>query len=482
MNWLSRLFSPQREGGLRPAREVFSAPHASTLFPTPTSAPTSQASAYARSSWVYVAVSRIAESAALVPLKVFTLHGEQRLEAERHPLERLLERPNPLMSRFDLMEQTLGWLELAGNAYWFLSGDSSGRPTELWPLRPDRVSVVPADDGTVRGYLYTLEGAPVPLDAVEVIHFKRWNPLNDYYGLSALTAAQLTLETDQAMSAWNGNTFGLDHGVPAGIVTLPETTTEADFERIKREWRASYGGTQRRTAFLRGREITWQSIAQNHTDLDFLQGRLANRDEILNVFGIPIGLVSENATEANAKVAERTFIERTLYPKLVRIAAKITADLLPFFPGEAVAEFEDIRPTDVQARHSEIQAALPVMSINEIRAHFFSLPPVIWGDLPVGAPAMAATDQPPVAAINENPADEPAITAVDPAIKALEELRQWEAFTLRRWNQAARPFRVEHLPPEVALEISARLLTAETPAAAKHIFQTARADLLPVQH
>jgi phage portal protein BeeE len=57
---------------------------------------------------VYIAVNRIAEAAALVPLHVFKLEGERRVEVERHPLERLLDSPNPHLSRFELFEQTIG--------------------------------------------------------------------------------------------------------------------------------------------------------------------------------------------------------------------------------------------------------------------------------------------------------------------------------------------------------------------------------------
>ena len=104
--------------------------------------------------------------------------------------------------------------------------------------------------------------------------------------------------------------------------------------------------------------MEWQNIGLSHTDLDFLKGREAHRNEILNLYGIPVGLVSENSTEANAKVAERLFIERTLWPKLVRLAQKITQELLPFWPGAYIAMFEDIRPTDVQARLEPLREAL----------------------------------------------------------------------------------------------------------------------------
>lgn len=103
---------------------------------------------------------------------------------------------------------------------------------------------------------------------------------------------------------------------------------------------------------------------------------------LLNIFGVPIGMLSENATEANAKVAERLFIERTLWPKLTRIAGKITQDLLPFWAGSYTAEFQDIRPTDTQTRLSEIRTASAVLSINEIRDRYYHLPPVEWGAHP----------------------------------------------------------------------------------------------------
>lgn len=447
-NWLSTWFS----GGdrLRPAPHIAAVAHHNRhTFPNLAEVG-AQADAYTRSPWVYVAVSRIAEAVALTPLAVYRLDGEKRVSVENHPLERLLAAPNPHISRFELLEQTVGMLELTGNAYWFLAGDGlSGLPTQIWPLRPDRVAVVPDADTYVRGYVYEVDGVRVPLERAEVVHFKRWHPRNDYYGLSALQAAAVAVHTDRAMAAWNRDTFGQDNGVPAGIVTLPETTSAADFERIQREWRSSYGGGQRKTAFLRAGGVTWQGISNSHTDLDFLRGREANRDEILNIFGMPVGLVSDNATEANATVAERTFIERTLYPKLVRLAATLTAELVPFYERDAVVAFDDIRPTDAGARLDEIRTAGAVLSVNEIRARYYGLPPVAWGDVPPGQVVAPATT--------------PANAEPPPPTKATisEELRQWEAYTLKRLGQpASRPFAVKALPADVAFEVQARLLAA----------------------
>lgn len=283
LNWLSVQFNSLRRRGLRPAPHVAAvAVHNTMHWADPALATNTRV--YQQSPWVYVAVNRIAEAAALVPLRVFRLEGERRVEVIRHPLETLLDSPNPYLSRFELMEQTVGMLELCGNAYWFLAGDGKGTPVEIWTLAPDRITIVPDPNRYVRGYLYEIDGQRIPLEPEEVIHFKRWHPANDYYGLSALEAARLAVTSDRAMAQWNHNTFGMENGVPAGIVKIKEFVSEADIERIKREWRSSYGGPQRRTAFLRGDNIEWQNIGLSHHELDFLKGREAHRDEILIYF------------------------------------------------------------------------------------------------------------------------------------------------------------------------------------------------------
>ncbi|MBN1679566.1 MAG: phage portal protein [Anaerolineae bacterium] len=385
------------------------------------------AGVYMTSPWVYVAVNRIAEAAALVPFNVVAYgaaHGDHSRAGEvgggsagtppgevalqDHPFERLLRRPNPLMSRFELIEHTVGNLEIHGNAYWFLAGEPGGLPRELWPLRPDRVSIVPDPQRGVRGYVYEVDGYRVPLDAAEVVHFRRWHPANDYYGLSALEAARLAVESDRAMADWNHRYFGEGLAVPAGIVAIREQVSDADYERLKREWRLAYGGRERKTAFLRGASVEWHNIGLSQHDMDFLNARRFNREEIFQIFGIPVGMFSENATEANALVGERVFIERTLWPKLVRIAEKITTDLLPFYGSNLVGRFDDIRPQDRSAMLEEVRVARGILTVDELRARYFQLGPLPPDDAPSDSLDDAASDPPeppesPASPNSENP-------------------------------------------------------------------------------
>ena len=466
LNWLGDFFRARRER-LRPRAPHIERVAAHNGYSLNPPLDVHSARVYEGSPWVYIAINRIAEAGALAPLKVYRLEGEQRIGISNHPLEQLLGNPNPLTSRFELFEQTLGSLELHGNAYWFLAGDARGRPSEIWVLRPDRVSIVPDKTRVVAGYLYAIDGQHIPLDALEVVHFRRWHPDNDFYGLSPIAAARGAVIADKHMADWNRNAFGKDKGVPAGIVNIKEFISDTDFERMKREWRSNYGGTVRRTAFLRGGAVEWQNIGLSHGDLEFLQGRQAQRDEILNIFGIPVGLVSENATEANAKVAERQFIERTLYPKLVRIAQKISQELLPFYGADLVAEYDDIRPTDARARLAEVRTAYPLLSINELRANYFQLPPVPWGDAPVSGPPHPPTP---------SPTGGEGEKAMSRKSEIETELAQWERFALNRLGvkEQARPFEVTSVPDEMAFEVSAGLMFARDRESVKSVFAGVR--------
>jgi len=195
-NWLTDFFRTRRER-LRPRAPHIERVAAHNRFALNPPLDTHSARVYEGSPWVYIAINRIAEAGALAPLKVYRLDGEKRIGIENHPLEALLSNPNPLTSRFELFEQTIGSLELQGNAYWFLAGDGRGQPREIWLLRPDRVTIVPHEQRIVAGYLYEIGGERIPLDAIEVLHFRRWHPDNDFYGLSPIAAARGAVLSDR---------------------------------------------------------------------------------------------------------------------------------------------------------------------------------------------------------------------------------------------------------------------------------------------
>ncbi len=348
-----------------------------------------QADAYRVSPFVHEAISLITTAAAPVRFNVFARQGENKIPQVDHPIERLLAAPNPWQDSYEFFEASYGFLKITGNCYWFLSGEPGGAPRELYVLRPDRVRIVPGRDHTdfIRGYVYTVDGLDVPFEGSEIIHFKRFHPLSDFYGLSDLEAAGLAAMTDKKMAEWNYNWFNRRNITPPGLVNIKELVSDDDFERIRKEWEESYGGAERRTAFVRGATVEWQQLGAGQRDMEFRAGREYERSVIYHVFHIPAGMVDPSATEANARTSYELFTRDTVWPVLVAFGRKMTKDLAPFFGTDLVIEPEDIRHKDMAAMRAEIETAAAYQSINEIRQQYYSKPAVAWGNLPAVGPS-----------------------------------------------------------------------------------------------
>ncbi len=128
---------------------------------------------YGRNAIAYRCVRLIAEAAASAPLQV---------GPRDHPLARLLARPNPEQTGVELLEAFYGHLQVAGNAYLEAASITEDAPSELYVLRPDRMSVVPGADGWPVGWEHRV-GAnvrrfardPISSDA-PILHLKLFNP------------------------------------------------------------------------------------------------------------------------------------------------------------------------------------------------------------------------------------------------------------------------------------------------------------------
>ncbi|WP_163923768.1 phage portal protein, partial [Raoultella planticola] len=80
-----------------------------------------------------------------------------------HPLAQLLANPNARQDGASFLEALYAHLLLAGNAYVeaVAVGD---QVRELHALRPDRMKVVPGDDGWPEAYEYAVSGRSVRFD------------------------------------------------------------------------------------------------------------------------------------------------------------------------------------------------------------------------------------------------------------------------------------------------------------------------------
>src|SRR3990167_549497 len=169
-------------------------------------------------SWTYSAIQAISQEIANITLKLYRrklVRGKLEIEeVTEHEAISLLQFVNEHMTHYQLFEITQSYLELMGESFWYLlrslPGNIKSPVLEIWPLRPDWVTVIPDPQKFVAGYRYSPNGfdpkAPV-INPNDIIPFKYLNPSNPYRGKGAVQAAAMAIDTDTFSAEWNRNFF-----------------------------------------------------------------------------------------------------------------------------------------------------------------------------------------------------------------------------------------------------------------------------------
>lgn len=335
---------------------------------------------YGLNSVVYATVNRITLEAAN---SEFMVSGrfDAMIQNLNHPLLELVGKfgaPNPDQDSFEFWEKHFQCLCLTGNSYWFWDKPNSRfEPTELYLLEPENMRIVPGLERTIGHYEYWNNGVMKPLSVEQITHFRKPSPFSRYYGLSPLIAPFPVIYGDNLMLQWNNDIFNSRLGMPAGILIVPQETSDEDIERIRLEFIAQHG-EQRTVAVVRSEagSAVWLEGGLKARDADFEGGRGTNRKNIIEASGTPLGVTAETTTEASALVFERAFA-RMVYGEMTRSVRKLNRDGLPFWPDwrQWQCLFADNRKNAVDWRreYQRFQAMFPVLSRDEIRQREFQL-------------------------------------------------------------------------------------------------------------
>jgi len=278
------------------------------------------ADGYKSNPWVYRAIRLITQSASTVPWVVF---DKEMSPLWDHPLSLLFAKPNPHLTRQQVFEMVVSWLELAGNGY-FKKVILRGRTVELWPISPDRLAPIPSKDPTlfIDGYIRKADGGGDIRDpeynAQTVIHIRFIDPANPYLGIAPLSAAARTVDLDNSQLDWNTSTMQ-NRGVVDGVFTFKRPLDAPQSKNIMERIMEKFSGKKNaRKPLVIGEDAMYTRLSLSPTELDFLESRKDNRLEILSVYGVPPQLagVQESSTFNNFTVSRRVFWETTILPLL----------------------------------------------------------------------------------------------------------------------------------------------------------------------
>ncbi|ANU06590.1 phage portal protein [Paraurantiacibacter namhicola] len=243
-----------------------------------------------------------------------------------------------------LLETLAAQLLLHGNAFVQVSRDAAGHPVELFALRPERVSIVPDENGWPSAFRYKVGDRELVLGAEDadgwpqVIHLKHFHPADDHYGAGALSAADQAVAIHNAAARWNRALLE-NAARPSGALVYDTgdgaTLTPDQFERLKAELSQAYAGSGNagRPMLLEG-GLSWQAMSLSPADMDFAELKAAAARDIALALGVPpmlLGLPGDN-TYSNYREANRALWRLTLLPMAGKILGGLAEGLAGHFP------------------------------------------------------------------------------------------------------------------------------------------------------
>jgi len=345
---------------------------------------------YEQSVWVHACIHTLAVNVAQVPFRISrgSRKGEDLVTSG--PAVELFNRPHPQLSRFAFWELYVSWLCLRGEVF-VVPVQVSRHERRLLVLSPDQFQHV-IDDHELVGWRYTGFGPQAPLESQvflpdEVIHDRIPNPFNVWRGLSPLTVALLPAQTDYASAQFMKGAMinNADTGV---IACMDEQLSPEQREQLLVALRACKraAGSADRPMILWGK-MRIERAAPTNTDLQFLENRKFNRQEICAVFGVPQELLgfTEDANRSVSDNARLNFVENRLAPLCARIEAAMTPEirrfgqsLYGFFDLDSLPIMQTARRNRVDTAQKLFQLGVPFNDIN--RALDLGFPDYSWGN------------------------------------------------------------------------------------------------------
>lgn len=312
---------------------------------------------YGKSAIVFRCVNMIAGAARGMTFDLYDKSNPRKpKELEKHPMLDLWNKPNPLQSTSDLIENFVAFYCLDGNAYLEANRGvlNAKTPGELWTARPDKMKVIPGPGGYPKAYQFESGGTKRvwEVDLVkmqsDILHWKTFHPLNDWYGMSPLQAAMLALDQHLAGQRWNLALLQ-NSATPSGVLQVKTSDsnprgeiTDEQYKRMRKDYEENYQGVQNtgKPMIIEG-GLSWTQMSLSPKDVDYGKGKEMSATDICLVYGVPPELAGlGQKTFNNYREARLSFYEETVLPTMDSAMGAVNRWLSPLYGEGLCLEYD----------------------------------------------------------------------------------------------------------------------------------------------
>ena len=328
-------------------------------------------------STVYSAISLIADSIALLPVKTLRYDGQKTIFTEK---PKFLEKPNVSLdlTMFSLLHQTITSMAMHGNAFILVDKDRQGRPIQLTPVHPEKVKVEMQNSQKVYMLQTTKGSYDRKITSNNMLHFVWYSYPGQLVGVSPLRTNSNTYGLALAMERHIAQFYG-QGGTPSSVLETDRDLTAEQANILKETWINNHN-KNRKPAVLTG-GLKWKAISDAAGN-ELIAARDQIVHEIARVFRIPAHLLlSKDGSNVYSNIESNglAFIRHTLLPWIRRIEDGFTTLL----PGNqfVMLDTDEYARGDQLSRVRSFQVAVSsgIMTPNEARTKM-DLEPYEGGD------------------------------------------------------------------------------------------------------
>jgi HK97 family phage portal protein len=280
--------------------------------------------------WVYACVDKIAGEMSGYPwqtVKNWEQPNEKIVPAPDDLRELLLE-PSEENTYADWVYLLTADCELVGNSYWLEDQmDTEGKPAEILRLHPNLIQIVVDKFDRRIGYVYTIGGIQIPLRVDQILHYRYPNPLNAHYGMGTLEGIIRAVDSELAQSAHVTSFFRQGTHL-SGVLTVPETLGEDEFDRIKKQYQEEFSKANNSFRILIAEgSAEFKTISTTPQASGVVDLRKLAKDEILTGFHCPEGILGGVASANGDLEQDMLVFGRAMSPKAGRISVRTSLGL-----------------------------------------------------------------------------------------------------------------------------------------------------------
>ena len=265
-----------------------------------------------------------------------TTRKEDR-EIKYHPIYDVWEAAEDY-AEFGLMYLLSYGYDCIGRSVFYVKMNSLNRPQEIIPIFPEMgtLTISKDDYGRVTSYHLVNGLRQIDFDPYNIFHYRCINLSDATYGIGLMSAILRKLQLARFQDEHGIKLF--EQGIlPGGEIHVDRVLAYPEpFLSEAAKYRDTYQSVLNANKMMfTDKEAKFFPLGTSPKELDFVNSRIASKDEIIGISGVPRVIFGLDATtKADSETTERVYMEHTIGPLVINRDSMMSKDFANKYYGK----------------------------------------------------------------------------------------------------------------------------------------------------